>query len=82
LTELRVDYIKIDGSLIKNIHQNEETKIIVKTIVSFAKELNIKTIAEYVHSKEVLECVKEIGIDYAQGFYIGKPNPQLPISSH
>jgi len=81
LTELRVDFIKIDGSLIKNIHQNEETKIIVKTIVNFAKELNIKTIAEYVHSKEVLECVQEIGIDYAQGFYIGKPNPKLPINA-
>lgn len=77
LTELRVDFIKIDGSLIKNIHVNEETKIIVKTIVSFAKELGIKTIAEYVHSKEVLECVKIIGIDYAQGFYIGKPSPKL-----
>jgi EAL domain-containing protein (putative c-di-GMP-specific phosphodiesterase class I) len=81
LTELRVDFIKIDGSLIKNIHHNEETKIIVKTIVNFAKELNIKTIAEYVHSQEVLECVQEIGIDYAQGFYIGKPNPKLPINA-
>lgn len=82
LTELRVDFIKIDGSLIKNIHQNEETKIIVKTIVNFAKELGIKTIAEYVHSEEVLACVKEIGIDYAQGFYIGKPSPKLPISAY
>ena len=82
LTELRVDFIKIDGSLIKNIHQNEETKIIVKTIVSFAKELNFKTIAEYVHSKEVFECVKEIGIDYAQGFYIGKPRPDLMTKKH
>lgn len=81
LTELRVDFIKIDGSLIKNIHQNEETKIIVKTIVNFAKELNIKTIAEYVHSEEVLACVKEIGIDYAQGFYIGKPDPKLPTNA-
>lgn len=81
LTELRVDFIKIDGSLIKNIHQNEETKIIVKTIANFAKELNIKTIAEYVHSEEVLACVKEIGIDYAQGFYIGKPNPKLPTTT-
>ena len=82
LTELRVDYIKIDGSLIKNIHNNEETKIIVKTIVSFAKELRIKTIAEYVHSKEALDCVKEIGIDYAQGFYIGKPKSKLPTSAY
>ena len=52
-------------------------KIIAKTIVNFAKELDIKTIAEYVHSVEVLNCVKEIGIDYAQGFYIGKPHPSL-----
>ena len=78
LTELRVDYIKIDGSLIKNIDKNEETKVIAKTVVSFAKELGIKTIAEYVHSEEILTCVKEIGIDYAQGFFIGMPSPKLP----
>ena len=77
LTELRVDFIKIDGSLIRNIDKNDEMKIIVQTIVSFAKELGIKTIAEYVHSQSVLECVKEIGIDCAQGFYIGKPSPTL-----
>lgn len=77
LTELRVDYIKIDGSLIKNIDKNEEMRIIAKTIVSFARELHIKTIAEFVHSPEVLECVKEIGIDYAQGFFIGKPSQHL-----
>lgn len=77
LTELRADFIKIDGSLIRNIHLNDEMKIIAKTIVSFAKELGIKTIAEYVHSEEVLACVKEIGVDYAQGFYIGKPSASL-----
>ncbi len=77
ITELRVDFIKIDGSLIKNIDKNEEMKIIAKTIVAFAKELGIKTVAEYVHSQAVLECVKEIGIDYGQGFYIGKPSAEL-----
>ncbi len=75
ISELRVDFIKIDGSLIKNIDKNDEMKIIAKTIVTFAKELGIQTIAEYVHSAEILACVKEIGIDYAQGFYIGKPSP-------
>ena len=79
ISELRVDYIKIDGSLIKNIDKNEEMKIIAKTIVTFAKELGIKTIAEYVHSAEVLSCVQEIGIDYAQGFYIGKPSATLSL---
>lgn len=80
LAELRVDYIKIDGSLIKNIDKNDEMLIIARTIVNFAKELGIKTIAEYVHSAEVLERVKSIGIDYAQGFYIGKP-ALLPSSA-
>jgi diguanylate cyclase (GGDEF)-like protein len=81
LTQLRADFIKIDGSLIRNVHLNDEMKIIVKTIVSFAKELGIKTIAEYVHSQEVLECVKAIGVDYAQGFFIGKPHASL-ITPH
>ena len=81
LNELRVDYIKIDGSLIKNIDRNEDTKIIVKNIVNFAKELGISTIAEYVHSAEVLQCVKEIGVDYAQGYYIGKPSSRI-VSTH
>jgi len=79
ISELRVDYIKIDGSLIKNIDKNEDMKIIAKTIVAFAKELGIKTIAEYVHSEEILACVQAIGIDYAQGFYIGKPSRTLSL---
>jgi EAL domain-containing protein (putative c-di-GMP-specific phosphodiesterase class I) len=77
LTELRVDFIKIDGSLIKNLDKNEEMKVIVKTITSFAKELGIRTIAEYVHSQEILASVQELGIDYAQGFFIGHPAPML-----
>ncbi len=79
LTKLDIDFIKIDGSLIKNIDNNEEARIIVETIVTFAKKLSISTIAEYVHSRQILECVKEIGIDFAQGFYIGKPEPK-PIT--
>lgn len=79
--ELRVDFIKIDGSLIKNIDKNDEMKIIAKTIVTFARELGIKTIAEYVHSEEILACVRDIGIDFAQGFYIGKPSSSLLLTA-
>ncbi len=82
LVELQVDFIKIDGSLIKNIHQNDDMKIITKTIINFAKELGIKTVAEYVHSEEILYHVKMLGVDYAQGFYIGKPMEHLPSSNH
>lgn len=81
IVELQVDYIKIDGSLIKNIHQNDDMLIITKTITNFAKELGIQTVAEYVHSKEVLDQVRALGIDFAQGFYIGKPEERLLSSS-
>lgn len=73
LMQLQIDYLKIDGSLIKNIDKDKNAKIIVETIVGFAKLLNIYTISEFVSSKEVYDVVKEIGVDYAQGYYVGKP---------
>lgn len=73
IAKLNIDIIKIDGSLIKNIHIDKNMQITVLTIVNFAKALNIKTVAEYVHNKEVYECVKNLGIDYSQGYYLHKP---------
>jgi diguanylate cyclase (GGDEF)-like protein len=79
LVELQIDYIKIDGSLIKNININEDMKIITKTIANFAKELGMKTIAEFVHSEEVLDVIKELDIDYAQGYHLGIPSKNLSL---
>lgn len=76
ILKLQPDYIKIDGSLIKNIDKNDDMKILTKTIINFANKLDIKTIAEYVHSKEVLDTITNLGVDFAQGFYIGKPLPK------
>ena len=73
ILNLPVDYIKIDASLISNINKDRSSRIMVETIVELAHRLEIETIAEYVSSKEILDIIKEIGIDYAQGFYIGKP---------
>lgn len=73
LLRLDVDYIKIDGSLIKNIVTDDKHKIIVETIVSFAKRIGIKTVAEFVSDEEILKTIKNIGISCAQGFHIGKP---------
>jgi len=75
IMKLQVDYIKIDGSLIKNITYDENSKILVKAIVSFSQEMGLKTIAEFVASKEILEKVKAYGVDYAQGYFVGKPSP-------
>ncbi|WP_457743758.1 EAL domain-containing protein [Sulfurimonas sp.] len=74
LTKVAADYIKIDGSLIENIDVNESSRIVVETIVSFAKKLGIKTVAEYVHSSVVMDKVIDMGVDYSQGFYIDEPS--------
>lgn len=73
IIKLNVDYLKIDGSLIKNIHVNDNIRLTVSTIVNFAKILNIKTVAEYVHCKEVQEVVESLGIDYSQGYLFHEP---------
>jgi diguanylate cyclase (GGDEF)-like protein len=73
ILQLPVDYIKIDASLISNIDRNYHSKMMVETIVELARKLNVLTIAEFVSSGEILAVVKEIGVDYAQGFYLGKP---------
>ena len=71
-----IDYLKIDGSLIQNIDKDENAQLIVKTIVAFAQALHIKTVAEYVSSEEIFNHVQALGIDYSQGYYIGKPEPK------
>jgi len=76
LMHLQVDFIKIDASLIKNIDKDSNSRIIVETIVAFATQLGIKTIAEFVHSREVFEVVREIGVDFSQGFYFHEPRSQ------
>jgi len=73
LMRLNVDFIKIDGSIIKNINHDKNAKVVTELIVSFAQRLNIETIGEYVYSEEILDIVKKMGIDYSQGFYLGKP---------
>ena len=75
LMQLNIDYLKIDSSLIKEIDKNEKSQILTETIVSYAQKLGIKTIAEYVHSKEVYQKVIELGVDYSQGYYLGEPKP-------
>ncbi len=70
---IKPDYLKIDGSLIQNILTDRDSKILVKSIVSFAKELGIITIAEYVENEKVYKLLKEYGVDEYQGYYFGKP---------
>ena len=75
LMQLKVDYIKVDGSLIKDIDHNINSQVICKTILSFSSALEMSTVAEFVHSEDVLKYVKDMGFDYLQGFHLGEPMP-------
>ncbi len=74
---LPLDILKIDGSLIKNIDTSETSYKITHSIIILARELGITAVAEFVHSKEILQIVQELKIDQAQGFYLAKPSPDL-----
>jgi diguanylate cyclase (GGDEF)-like protein len=73
ILRLDVDYIKIDGSLIRNINTDPKHAIVLNSIADFASKLGIKTIAEYVESEEIFNHIKSIDITYSQGYYTGKP---------
>ncbi len=75
LLRLKIDYIKIDGSLIRNLHTDSNAISIIQAIVYFAKKRNLICIAEFVHNAEVYEIVKELGIERSQGFHLGEPLP-------
>ena len=77
LLKLKADFIKIDGSMIKDIDTNQDAQLVVSTIVNFAKKLGIKTIAEFVENESILTKVNELGIDYSQGYYFSKPELSL-----
>ncbi|WP_442923266.1 EAL domain-containing protein [Microcoleus sp. A2-D3] len=73
LKNLPVDYIKIDGNFIKHLAENPIDIVMVEAITKIAHVMGIKTIAEYVESQAVMDKLKELGVDYAQGYFLGKP---------
>jgi diguanylate cyclase (GGDEF)-like protein len=75
--ELNVDYLKIDSSLVRNIATDEDAKKIVQTIVAFAKNIGLPTIAEFVEDEAAFETLRELKVDFIQGYYIAKPSPLL-----
>ncbi len=77
ILKLDIDYIKIDGSLIKHLDTDVNVQIVVETIVSFAKKLNLIIIAEFVHNQAVFEKVKSLDIERIQGFYLGEPEKEI-----
>ncbi len=77
ILNLDIDYIKIDGSLIKNLLTDHKSEIMVESIITLAQEKGAKVIAEWVSNKDLLDKVQMMGISFAQGYYIGKPSDKL-----
>lgn len=81
LRALPVDYLKIDGTFVKDMVNNASDQLFIKAIVDVAKGMGIKTIAEYVENQETLLLLNEYGVDFGQGYYIGKPDIlEIPFS--
>ncbi|WP_239995639.1 putative bifunctional diguanylate cyclase/phosphodiesterase [Nitrincola tibetensis] len=72
-----IDVIKIEGDFVRNMLTDTTDLAFVKSIVTLAQGLNIKTVAEFVEDENIMEAIRAMGIDYGQGYYIGKPSPKL-----
>jgi c-di-GMP phosphodiesterase len=81
LLKMDADYLKIDASLIKNIVTDQNSHKVVRAVVDFAKSLDIKTIAEYVESQDILDLVQKMGINFSQGYHFSAPIPKPTLYS-
>lgn len=75
LKKLSIDYLKIDGSLVRDVVNSNLDQTMISAVIDIAKVMNVKTIAEYVENKPILKKLKGLNIDYVQGYEIMKPHP-------
>jgi diguanylate cyclase (GGDEF)-like protein/PAS domain S-box-containing protein len=81
LKALPVDFLKIDGAFVRDIEHEQGDLAIVKSIHEIGRALNKKTIAEFVENESILQILKGIGVNYAQGFGIDRPRPLIDINT-
>ncbi|MGC8587741.1 MAG: putative bifunctional diguanylate cyclase/phosphodiesterase, partial [Hydrogenobaculum sp.] len=74
---IKTEILKIDGAFVRNIAKNERDRAIVSGINTTAKHLNTKTLAEFIEDEETLNALVKIGVNYGQGYYLGKPTFDL-----
>ena len=80
LKHLRADMLKIDGGFIREIHSSGADQLFVKALVDVARGMGMQTIAEFVENQDVYERVSELGVDYVQGYHVGRPAPDLTVA--
>ncbi|MDR5899160.1 bifunctional diguanylate cyclase/phosphodiesterase [Halomonas vilamensis] len=79
LKQFPIDVIKIEGEFIRNMLNDDKYLAFVKSIVTLAKSLKVETIAEFIEDEAVMNAVREQGIDYGQGYHLGRPAPDFLI---
>ncbi len=77
LKHLPFDYLKIDGSFIRGLPSSPKDQLVVQALAGLAQGMGVQTIAEYVTDRATLELLRRYGVDYAQGFEVGRPHPQI-----
>ena len=75
-----MDIVKIDGAFIQNLATSDQDQLFVKALTDVAKGLGKITVAEFVEDAETLSLLQDFGVDFAQGYYIGRPSPQMSDS--
>ena len=70
---LPVNYLKIDGSFVKDVSRDEIDRALVESIQQIGEVMSLRTIAEHVEDESTLKVLEEIGVDYVQGFHLGRP---------
>ena len=75
LKHLPLHYIKIDGDFIRNLASSPTDQLMVKAMVQVAQGLGMKTVAEFVENAETVEFLRAYGVDFAQGYHVGRPAP-------
>jgi EAL domain-containing protein (putative c-di-GMP-specific phosphodiesterase class I) len=75
LKHLSFDYLKIDGSFVRALPRSSSDQLVVRALVSIARGMGVRTIAEYVTDRATLLLLRTLGVDYAQGYELGRPLP-------
>ncbi len=78
LQALSIDYVKIDGAFVRDLTDNADSRLFVKTMLDFIRGFGLKSVAEYVENGEIAKMLMELGVDYLQGYYFGKPSNPRP----
>jgi len=79
LKNLPIDYLKIDGQFVRDLTTDPLDEVMVRMCQELAKVLGVKTVAEFIENQEILEAVKAIGVDYAQGYHLARPRPAMQL---